>query len=112
MERFWQAESTIDDYYCSKCKKTSTCGRTVDFFRLPEVLVIQLKRFEYGKFTKRKINDEIKIEKNLNLENFLNAESKEKNGKYNLVGMIHHFGDTDFGHYIADVYDHRRKKWY
>ena len=79
---------------------------------MPEVLVIQLKRFEYGKFTKRKINDEIKIEKNLNLENFLNAESKEKNGKYNLVGMIHHFGDTDFGHYIADVYDHRRKKWY
>ena len=41
--------------------------RTLEFFRLPEILVIQLKRFEYGKYSKRKINDEIKIEKELNL---------------------------------------------
>lgn len=94
IERHWQSESVIEDYHCSKCQKLLDCTRTFEFFRLPEVIVIQLKRFEYGRFNKRKINDEIKIEKELNLSNFLNEEAKKtiKNGKYTLSGIIHHSG--------------------
>jgi hypothetical protein len=38
-----------------------TCKRKLDFFRLPKIIVFQLKRFSYGKYKKNKLNNRVKI---------------------------------------------------
>lgn len=52
----WKSETLVEDYYCAGCKKLRDCNKMVEMFRLPQVLVIQLKRFqyEYGQKRKRK----------------------------------------------------------
>ena len=33
-------------------------------------------------------------------------------GKYELVGMVHHSGEINYGHYTADCKNIHREKWY
>ena len=71
VENFLKEETISSDYYCSKCKSNvffirfvlafRTCKRKLDFFRLPKIIVFQLKRFSYGKFRKNKLNNRVKI---------------------------------------------------
>lgn len=42
-----KSESLVEDFYCSGCKKQRDCSKVTELFRLPKVLVIQLKRFQY-----------------------------------------------------------------
>lgn len=50
----WKVESAVDDFYCSGCKQLRNCSKAVEMFRLPKILVIQLKRFVFEKGLKRK----------------------------------------------------------
>ena len=74
--------------------------------------MIQLKRFEYGKWRKEKIKTAIKLTDSLNLEDFLNKNAESQNSMYRLSGMVHHFGEVDYGHYTASAYKENEKKWY
>jgi len=44
-------------------------------FRLPQILVIQLKRFGYGWMRKQKIKDRIQVPLELNLKSVLSEHS-------------------------------------
>jgi len=35
-----------------------------------------------------------------------------RNGVFQLVGMVHHVGDIDFGHYTAECLNPVNEKWY
>lgn len=43
------------------------CQRKIDFYRLPKILVFQLKRFSYGRFKKVKLNNRVNVETTLDL---------------------------------------------
>ena len=43
-------------YYCSKCKVHTTCTKTMELFRLPPVLVLQLKRFGGSSWRRTKVS--------------------------------------------------------
>lgn len=66
-----------DDYHCNKCKKGKRAKRCFEFVRLPNILVIHLKRFRFsgtGRYGGgQKLNQKIVFPiKGLNLGNFIN----------------------------------------
>lgn len=50
-----------------------TCSRNYEFFKLPDILTIQLKRFDFGKWRKEKIKDRIQLTVDLDLRGFVSA---------------------------------------
>jgi ubiquitin C-terminal hydrolase len=89
------------------------CTRKLDFYRLPAILVLQLKRFHFGKHSKRKLNTKVTVPSQLDLAPFLTHSShKEQKCSYRLVGVVHHSGDIDFGHYTADCLNPADQQWY
>lgn len=42
----------------------------------------------------------------------LSKHSSVKNPIYDLVGIVNHSGDIDYGHYTADCRNLGNKKWY
>jgi ubiquitin C-terminal hydrolase len=52
IDNFLQVEELTDPYFCSKCKRYNKSRRKLDLWKTPKLLMIQLKRFKYGKLTK------------------------------------------------------------
>lgn len=112
LSRFFQAE-VLDGgnkYSCERCKKLSAAKKQMFIVRAPNVLVIQLKRFEgvHG----GKINRSIEFEEMLELSNYMHKSAKESEPKYNLFGSIVHSGySPESGHYYAYIKD-AFGRWY
>jgi hypothetical protein len=47
------------------------CRRKIDFYRLPKILVFQLKRFSFGRFRKVKLNNRVLVQTNLDLSSLI-----------------------------------------
>ena len=47
------------------------CRRKLDFYRLPSVLVLQIKRFSFGKFSKQKLTNRIRVSEALDLSRLI-----------------------------------------
>ncbi|KAK8842836.1 Ubiquitin carboxyl-terminal hydrolase 34 [Tritrichomonas musculus] len=73
--------------------------------KLPEILVIQLNRFEYDQQTmsRKKINNKFEFSKNLNVEKIIDRESNESDYLYELSGIIIHRGVATGGHYYSYI---------
>ena len=95
--------SRTDDYACQFCKKQTSCVRTCEFKKLPNVLILQFKRFVepadgVGPWSK---NSKLV---SFPLTNFsLNDHSKisAEDATYNCFGIINHFGTITDGHYSS-----------
>ena len=53
--------------YLLSYQEFKECKRKLYLYRLPEILVLEIKRFSYGKYTKSKLNNRVKAPLNLNL---------------------------------------------
>lgn len=60
------------------------CRRKLDFYRLPSVLVLQIKRFSFGKYSKQKLNNRLKVSETLDLSRLitLSQHSSTSNPTY------------------------------
>lgn len=110
--KFFRAEvlDGSNKYSCQRCKKLSVAKKQMFIVRAPNVLVIQLKRFEgvHG----GKINRNIEFEEMLELSNYVYKSSQESEPKYNLFGSIVHSGySPESGHYYAYIKD-AYGRWY
>lgn len=110
--RFFRAEvlDGNNKYSCQRCKKLSVAKKQLFLIRAPNVLVIQLKRFEgvHG----GKINRNIEFEEMLELSNYVYKSAQESEPKYNLFGSIVHAGySPESGHYYAYIKD-AFGRWY
>nr|CCC96092.1 unnamed protein product [Trypanosoma congolense IL3000] len=103
--------SGTDALYCGKCA-TFRDGR-VDrrLFRLPPCLIISLKRFKLQSHEMIKNSSLVTFDEFLDLGDFLDKESPEKQTKYKLVGVVFHRGALSFGHYTAARYVKHIKQW-
>lgn len=45
--------------YCNKCKEHTQASKKLDFWNLPEVLILQLKRFSHTRWSRSKVDDEV-----------------------------------------------------
>ena len=107
-------------YYCSdeflfieEAKKyiyelIQIANKKIELYNLPKILIIHLKRFNNN----RKINTLINFPlENLSLDNYIN-KLKKGNNKYDLFGVINHYGNLSYGHYTAFCKNYHDNNWY
>ncbi|XP_027144152.1 ubiquitin carboxyl-terminal hydrolase 19 isoform X2 [Larimichthys crocea] len=92
-------------WYCPKCQQHREASKQLLLWRLPNVLIIQLKRFSFRSFIWRdKINDMVDFPvRNLDLSNFCIGQKDEMQQPpiYDLYAVINHYGGMIGGHYTA-----------
>ena len=85
-------------------KKQNVYKRLV-YWSLPEIMVIDIKRFEYNyntdSFVKNQSNIKIPIE-NVSFSKYVEGYNKESY-VYDLYGICNHHGDENFGHYTSTI---------
>ena len=98
---------------CEECHVKRTCHKRQIFKSLPNILVINLKRFEfdYNTMLKSKLNNYFEFPFELDMKEYLIEDHKEINTKYELTGITIHFGFSDYGHYY-DLIKAPDGKWY
>lgn len=112
MQKFFQPEilDGNNKYKCENCKKLVAARKHMSILQAPNVLVIQLKRFE-GIFG-GKIDKVITFEEVLVLSSFICKASQDLHLEYNLFGSIVHSGySPESGHYYAYIKD-AIGRWY
>uniref|UniRef100_A0A7S2STD1 ubiquitinyl hydrolase 1 n=1 Tax=Rhizochromulina marina TaxID=1034831 RepID=A0A7S2STD1_9STRA len=104
------------EYYCGKCKEHVEGTKSMSLYRVPEVLIIQLKRFahqmRFGIGLPEKLQDLVQFPLDgLDVSPYLIGETAGGSGGggagalpapvYDLFGTINHYGHANFGHYTA-----------
>lgn len=112
LQNFFQPEvlDGNNKYKCDNCKKLVSARKQMSILQAPNVLVIQLKRFEglYG----GKIDKLIAFEEVLVLSSYMNKASQDSHPEYNLFATIVHSGySPESGHYYAYIKD-AMGRWY
>lgn len=94
-----------DAYYCAKCKTHRAVAKKISLYRLPQVLVVHLKRFSYSTFSRDKVSTAIKFPaQGLDVAEFCAADAVvDGSTQYDLTGVVHHVGSLNGGHYTAYV---------
>jgi ubiquitin C-terminal hydrolase len=85
------------DWFCSKCNKNMAYKKSTKLWKLPDVLVIIIKRF---------INIQLKNDAPISINDYLNFNkgsilSNKKDVVYNFSSVALHFGSLNGGHYSA-----------
>jgi len=90
-----------DTWYCPQCKRHQRAYKKLDLWALPKILIISLKRFQYNRYTRDKIDTEIQIQtKDLELSSKV-LDPTKKSHKYDLIGISNHSGGLGSGHYTT-----------
>ena len=112
----------IDEFNCSNCNQKVRISKITSLNKLPNVLVVHLKRFylDYETCHTRKINSKFEFPKKLNLKLFCVEEITKNFGssqnetaeiysredeyyQYELKGINVHTGSADGGHYFSFI---------
>ncbi|KAI8890947.1 cysteine proteinase [Backusella circina FSU 941] len=107
-------------WHCPKCKTKRRASKALTLAKLPDILLIQLKRFSFdGPF-----NDKLETVVNspmtgLDLSNYVpntmfppNQPPEKSAFSYNLYAVSNHFGSLTGGHYTACVRNGYRNEWH
>eukprot|EP01041_Mallomonas_annulata_P006843 gene6843-13859_t len=102
---------------CDHCKKKTKNIKRMFVYRYPTVLVIHIKRFRYTSFFREKLSTDVTFPlSRFDLTPYLSPDRPDnnttniKNGlssssithpEYDLIGVSHHSGSMNGGHYIA-----------
>lgn len=103
--RLFLAEETLsgnEQWRCPQCKRSVDATKKIDIWKLPPVLVVHLKRFEFnpgtGRF--RKIQADLRAPLTMDLSSFAATASREPL-VYDVVCVANHAGPFGYGHYSA-----------
>ncbi|KAH8593345.1 hypothetical protein B0O99DRAFT_596566 [Bisporella sp. PMI_857] len=100
---------TVEDYKCESCSDKSDKTRRILISHAPDVLAVQLKRFEWNG-----AKDSAMVGINLTLDLDLYSEAKATEPQrmtYRLNSVVKHAGNSGFGHYICSALG-PDNKWY
>lgn len=104
---------TIEGYACDACSKRTTAERIVKLWRVPQTLVIVLKRFLPDG---RKVNTRVEAipPGPISLDSFFSDETPEKTGstQYALRSIVDHHGSARGGHYTAQALHPGTSQWF
>ncbi|QSL67030.1 hypothetical protein MERGE_001417 [Pneumocystis wakefieldiae] len=95
-----------EQWYCSKCRKPRDATKTLTISKIPQILLIHLKRFQTCGHWKDKINTKIDFSiNNFDLTDFLLDSTQSlsdplNHGQYlyHLYAVTNHYGNLDGGH--------------
>jgi ubiquitin carboxyl-terminal hydrolase 4/11/15 len=103
--------SENDTWYCPNCKEHRRAFKKFDVWKLPDQLVIQLKRFEYTNISREKIGALVNFPiDTLDLSRYV-AGSEGSGAIYDLYAVSNHFGGLGGGHYTAHA-QNPSGQWY
>ncbi|XP_013408956.1 ubiquitin carboxyl-terminal hydrolase 19 [Lingula anatina] len=97
--------SPEEAWYCPQCKQHREATKQMSLWKLPHILIIQLKRFSFRNFIWRdKIDKMVQFPvRNLDLTNFCMGKIHGEGEMpiYDLYGVVNHYGGILGGHYTA-----------
>lgn len=109
------AEERVHHYYSSKSRQEVDAMRRTTLEKLPQVLILHLKRFVYDKNGGcKKLMNAIHIPHQLQLDRKLMSKERppSKLRTYQLFAVLSHSGErTDKGHYVTDAYHPAGRMW-
>ena len=105
----------MNTWYCRKCKDHKQAFKVMKIMRLPKILIIHLKRFKkthhrYG-VSISKNTDYISYPFDLDMKRYV-VNKDNPNTKYELYGVVNHYGEVGGGHYKATCQNFIDGKWY
>ncbi|KAK9767990.1 hypothetical protein K7432_001720 [Basidiobolus ranarum] len=116
LEEFVKEEQLGEDdpWYCPNCKKHQQALKKFDLWRLPDFLVVHLKRFSHTRSWRNKIDVLVDFPvSDLDLSPRVLSESSETNGMvYDLYAISNHYGGLGGGHYTAYAYNYEEERGY
>ncbi|KAJ1675776.1 hypothetical protein EV182_000600 [Spiromyces aspiralis] len=116
IEEFTKPEQLgdADSWYCSKCKKHMQAHKKFDIWRVPEFLVIHLKRFEQARSWRKKLSGVVDFPiEGLDLTDVVAGNSeKRRKLNYDLYAVCEHMGGMGGGHYTALAKHADTGEWY
>ena len=91
---FFEEELLEDPLSCRKCGGPQNFIKNYEINKLPYILILSLKRFKYNENNNFKLKQLITYP----INNF-----ELENKKYDLFGVIYHYGSINSGHYVCVV---------
>jgi len=105
--------SENDAWYCSQCKGFKEASKQIDLWDSPDLLIIHLKRFNYTRNWRDRINTLVNFPiRGLDLAPFLLSENHKADAKYDLYAVSNHMGGMGGGHYTAYAKNLQSQQWY
>jgi ubiquitin C-terminal hydrolase len=114
---FSEEERLSEDnaWYCNVCQKHQEAAKKIDLFRLPDVIIVHLKRFQYTAAIREKLDLFVSYP----IDSWdLSAHEHEAGGfgrpppLYDLIGVVNHMGGLGGGHYTAYARNKIDDQWY
>ncbi|KAM7257841.1 hypothetical protein ACFE04_013582 [Oxalis oulophora] len=115
LEAFLREEPLVPEemWFCPQCKEHRQASKKLDLWRLPEVLVIHLKRFSYSRSTKHKLETFVNFPiHDFDLTNYIANKNNSQRQLYELYALTNHYGGMGSGHYTAYIKLLDENRWY
>lgn len=115
LEAFLREEPLVPDdmWFCPQCKEMRQASKKLDLWRLPEVLVIHLKRFSYSRSMKHKLETFVNFPiRDFDLTNYVAHKNSSRRQLYELYALTNHYGGMGSGHYTAHIKLLDENRWY
>lgn len=114
LDAFTQEEvlEESEAWYCSGCKDHKCAKKKFDLWKLPEVMIIHLKRFHYTRVYRDKVTTHVEFPlEGLSLRQWCRNPEHEEDA-YDLFAVSNHSGGMGGGHYTAYVRNADDGRWY
>lgn len=96
-----------NNWRCPRCKDFREANQNLDLWRLPDLLTINIKRFNCSARWNEKISAKVNFPlTGLDMSKWCHEESPavkdpDESSVYDLVGVMNHYGSMTGGHYVA-----------
>ncbi|KAL3742844.1 hypothetical protein ACJRO7_018193 [Eucalyptus globulus] len=101
-----------DMWYCPGCKEHRQATKKLDLWKLPDILVVHLKRFSYSRYLKNKLDTFVNFPiHNLDLTKYVKSNDGQSY-VYELYAISNHYGGLGGGHYTAYAKLIDENRWY
>ncbi|KAJ2775509.1 ubiquitin-specific protease doa4 [Coemansia nantahalensis] len=98
-------------WQCPRCNAKRRATKRLLISRLPDVLTVHLKRFSTVGHFREKIEADVRVPtRNLHMGRYV-VPGPHPTTRYNLYGVVNHYGSLSSGHYTAGVYSRPRNQW-
>jgi len=91
-----------EKWFCRHCEKKVDARKKIDLWKLPPVLVLHLKRFEFDQRSCqfRKLGNHLRMPEVVDLLEYTSSPQRE-GARYEVVAVANHMGPFGSGHYTA-----------
>lgn len=115
LDEFGKSEvlSENDAWYCPRCKEHRRASKKFELWKVPDILVIHLKRFSASRGFRDKLDVLVDFPiEGLDLTKRVALPDEGKEMIYDLIAVDNHYGSLGGGHYTAFAQNFYDKSWW